>query len=1409
MQDFQVVDESWIPDSSADWFSWLEREEQKARNAYLAKPATLIADYRKEKSITRDYEGREILELLQNAADQAREINCAGRVVLELLPEGLIVANTGAKFSVGGVQSLGTAHLSPKWRRKRHLIGNKGLGFRSILNWSNSPIILSGALNLFYSPQLLERILSDLIVSPELNHLIKEESRKTNELILPLLSFPGYTCNGQIETIISSESAAVIFKRCKEWRKNGYDTAIGMPFDRADSYDAAKKQLDLLRPEILLFVKHLGELRFITSDFDDRTWRIEGGDELLIVTENNEPLGMWSIHRKTDIIPDEKLDPDQNGPLDYEMVIAIPDVEREAELKTSPLFSHFPTEIELPLPVVCHLTLELNQSRNHTQQRNSNTYLLEQLAHFLAEVAEIRSESYPDGPNAGFRLLLPLKSYPHDLVREGFPEKVTLAARGRAIIPTLSGIPRVSSDARIIPGANGRWIPASSFPEIAAVTNYKEKEFFTALGVPMLQNAELKSRLVALNSLSVSERALVIAGLLQDGFDRAVHTSSLLLDSIGEQVPDSTQVFLAPSNTRPPDLPEWMSLRFLNDDLRTELMSLLNSSDVRDLQTKLSSFGVLEYSLANLIRRLVAVANRHKRESPDCADKVNEDVRGMVFSLFVTESTTGKRPEFPTTVSLPLPTQAGTNNQTDKVYLGQGYGTNGNIVQALYGSSNLEKLVVAPEKLKLSGSEADIKAFLKWSGVAEWPREEFSDSPDEGFLDHVLAKVPYPAKFEDYFFKNKRMVQNPRLKRVRTVDLLSIILQHSPPAAIIAWLSLDPRIPLWLRPQTDNADLNSRRDADHNWRSYRNPLPSYIRWKIENSSWVPGDSTELLRPRDCVLGQRAIEVLFPRPPKPSSEEMLHFGVSDADLVDGWRRAGVLTSLAELELEDIYVRLSELPDRDPEGRLARSLYRWLLDASDSAMGNGAIARENFIENGRMWGVYQEKSEYYPVKELRYADSEGLPINLLNNLKRVHLPYRLGTDKVERVFGIQAIDRMGIEQSVLSYQLARNLDEEFQKAKPFLYLLRTSQTSQTQHLKTLKNLSLKICSKLTAVIQYEEQEFEFMPPIWGWLIENDILYVRCDPADPLAIANDLLADSIGAAIASIFRIGDGGEFARMFLCNEKDRKTLLRRMRGESADENMEEIIAEFGIVDPTARAAAMPVNQPIENPVLKPEQPEEPEPTKDETRKKPEGDAGSPASALPAGPLNIEPGLHTPVNTPKRQPLRIQKTTGRQKPTVTHKITDGAFCEQKVIEFEESCDPPRFPLLVGHITGTLALGCDILSFSSNGDREAFKSGVDRSLNKVRRFIEVKGRKNESDAIELRGNELNAAVDNKSKYFIYRLFRSGENEYQLSILHDPLEQKEALSSSVYVDLNRATKTLKYTLSGGLVENDTLNL
>src|SRR5438093_10739016 len=100
------LEDTWIPATAQEWCEWLVREEKRTVAAYRDQPKFLIADYHRERAIARDYEGREILELLQNANDQAAESGQRGRVLIELSPAALIVANTGMPFAVGGVASV-------------------------------------------------------------------------------------------------------------------------------------------------------------------------------------------------------------------------------------------------------------------------------------------------------------------------------------------------------------------------------------------------------------------------------------------------------------------------------------------------------------------------------------------------------------------------------------------------------------------------------------------------------------------------------------------------------------------------------------------------------------------------------------------------------------------------------------------------------------------------------------------------------------------------------------------------------------------------------------------------------------------------------------------------------------------------------------------------------------------------------------------------------------------------------------------------------------------------------------------------------------------------------------------------------------------------------------------------------
>lgn len=102
------------------------------RDVYLRDSNIILEDFRREREKIEEYNGRQLLEMLQNADDESitkKEKVC----FIKLSENRLIIANNGRKFSEGGIESLMYTSLSPK-ANEQNKVGHKGLGFRSVLS---------------------------------------------------------------------------------------------------------------------------------------------------------------------------------------------------------------------------------------------------------------------------------------------------------------------------------------------------------------------------------------------------------------------------------------------------------------------------------------------------------------------------------------------------------------------------------------------------------------------------------------------------------------------------------------------------------------------------------------------------------------------------------------------------------------------------------------------------------------------------------------------------------------------------------------------------------------------------------------------------------------------------------------------------------------------------------------------------------------------------------------------------------------------------------------------------------------------------------------------------------------------------------------------------------------------------
>lgn len=283
------------------------------------------------KQIAREYQGRCILELLQNAHDALANAKSANprqiSFVLITTPEPtLLVGNSGSPFleeNFKGICQLGQSPKDPN-----ESIGNKGVGFRSVLEISTCPEIWSTASS-ENAPAFAFRF--DPAVSRqrmiEATKKLKEEGLKALSPFDPELQIIDWSQNGfeeyqkcQFDVVDEIEKlspyqfplpidSAHYPEEVKKLLKEGCVTVIRLPLDggmseagEENAVQSVKAQLDELDTRSTLFLSNLETLS-IDIDGEQRTLKRK-------VDEDNEFLGYQRTRQQQLSIKCSNKEPD-------------------------------------------------------------------------------------------------------------------------------------------------------------------------------------------------------------------------------------------------------------------------------------------------------------------------------------------------------------------------------------------------------------------------------------------------------------------------------------------------------------------------------------------------------------------------------------------------------------------------------------------------------------------------------------------------------------------------------------------------------------------------------------------------------------------------------------------------------------------------------------------------------------------------------------------------------------------------------------------------------------------------------------------------------------------------------------------------------------------------------------------
>ncbi|MDE7120496.1 MAG: hypothetical protein K2O10_07785, partial [Muribaculaceae bacterium] len=354
----------------------------------------LIAENNIEKRDVRGYHGREIFELLQNADDayqKSIDLGCRPACDLEVRicykGNSLTISNSGTFFDNDGIKAIVQGNNSPKSGK---YLGNKGTGFRSILNWANNVRIYSGDFAVEFSRLIAHEVLESISNEPQ----IKRQLRSNPSLYIPMLAVPKNICHDRDPEL----------------------TTIEMELDPAklnDSY-SVEHQLDELDMSILLFLPNIAGITVETESGTTRLWRsaspagacdsaVPGIEESDVTvgkdTGDSHFKKRYSLFRKT--IPHAAAAPGVEKDINLAVAVA-----SDAGDRPQHLYSYFPLlDTESPFDCLMHATYDLGDHRNTINKCNANIAVAREQ---LAMIVEVAMTFVARGDlQTAYRLLLP------------------------------------------------------------------------------------------------------------------------------------------------------------------------------------------------------------------------------------------------------------------------------------------------------------------------------------------------------------------------------------------------------------------------------------------------------------------------------------------------------------------------------------------------------------------------------------------------------------------------------------------------------------------------------------------------------------------------------------------------------------------------------------------------------------------------------------------------------------------------------------------------------------------------------------------------------------------------------------------------------------------------------------------
>lgn len=1011
---------------------------EKIINDYKNAPYRIVTDFKNEQSITKDYNSRQILEMLQNADDAK-----SSDVFIDWNTEHckLRICNKGTAFSFEGFESLMISNYTSK--TSGVFIGNKGLGFRSLLNWANEVKVYSSECQVSFSKERAENVLMNEIEISNRDLLDLNQRGGFSELSKP---FPIMAAPDIVSYSIEEDWTTII--EINYYKK--FEDSIGY-------------QISHLKEEILLFLNNINNIRVEKDNsliLSHQSSKTNFGDYEIVKIGKKQ----WYVFGIENLLPDNLQDKSKSYQQKYQVKIAFQDGLTDSFTQ---LFNYFPTRVNVHLPCLLHGTFELNNSRDYLNDSETNQFIIKQYTSLFDKATDfLKSKNVNWLP---LKLITTKRNDSDSLIIPLLYSELQRLVNNKELYPCIDGNYRHKSKVYFYTNEFNRFLQEKLINYFPDFVKPDEQPFH----YQPLEINSFKQRLedIPNRDLSISVRAELIyflSKIIQQNVLKSQIYFDILINKDGKIIPSKETTFTPLVNKEDIfTIPhKYVSLDILNTELYTALNNLFKDdykrgeTEARELQRNIRHIvNIQPYDSSTVIQKIITSFSQYINSNISFTEK-STAIKEMVNTLFKIYKTIDRKVDV-LSQSIFLLSYDDIIKEANELYLGFGYSCE-KIVTYCY-----DEYLVDSDYLKefsfwtFEKEDCDlVESFFNWLGVHSFLKTEkvglANKWDDKGYFDLMKKEQPLSTDFNI-----GRILVKTQVTRIKSFE--DLVRKITPEKLMILAFS-EITVKRLIIENTEEIDWhfsNSNRVIKTRI-SYINY--QFIKAGIYKNLLIESFSSEVQRFINIGIFDFDIPGQFGIDKQESERFLAHLGGK--------------SNFNELSVSRLFEIIKKIPEIDSscEGKGTQTVYIKILD-NLSAKNIPTTEISKYFPL-KFFGKKGDKGSYFESSELFYIANSIFSNQIIKEVPIINLPKRINETNISKYFGVKSLKESDIRISYDSIEystLNNRFQNEFENYKPYILIYRlfspnlrkaiNEEKQRIEETNLLKRLNINLVSNIT--------------------------------------------------------------------------------------------------------------------------------------------------------------------------------------------------------------------------------------------------------------------------------------------------------------------------------------------------------